>query len=173
MARITTTGRRVTPLRRSDRERLRIVVDTREGQPYNFEPAQVETERKALPAGDYSLSGHEDFVAVERKTLEDFTNSLIRGRERFLREVERLAKLPHRCVVVEADLADVMGWRYRSGAHPHAVLSAAVSLMVDYGVPVMFCSDRQLALRFTEEYLRRVHQALMRGESEGNPTDDV
>jgi len=140
--------------------KLRIIVDTREGQPYRFDPDRTEVEHRALETGDYSLSGWEGAVAVERKTLEDFTTSLIQRRERFLREVGRLSGMPYPCIVVEADLADILGRHYRSGAHPHAILGATVSLLVDYGVPVCFCSDRQSAVMFTERYLRRVHRKL-------------
>ena len=51
-------------------DRVTVVVDTREQEPYTFESGCTEVVRRALPAGDYSIEGHEDSVAVERKTLE-------------------------------------------------------------------------------------------------------
>ena len=68
--------------------------------------------------------------------------------------------VPNRLVVVEGSLADVMGWNYRSGVHPNSVLGGTISLIVDHEIPVVFCSDRQLACRFTEEYLKRVYRKL-------------
>jgi ERCC4-type nuclease len=56
------------PSRRSDEDRITVVVDTREQEPYTFDPRSVTVIRRALPAGDYSIEGHEDSVAVERKT---------------------------------------------------------------------------------------------------------
>ena len=130
-----------------------IIIDTREQVPYAFDSRQVV--RQALPAGDYSVVGFESLIAVERKTLEDFVHSVIRDRERFKKELAKLAGRPHACVVVEAGLPDVLSARYPSGAHPHPVFGAAVSICVDHSVPVFFCGDRQAARRFTEEYLVR------------------
>ncbi|HML93827.1 ERCC4 domain-containing protein [Chloracidobacterium thermophilum] len=143
-------------------DRVTVVVDTREQEPYTFESGCTEVVRRALPAGDYSVEGHEDSVAVERKTLEDFVSTVIRSRKRFTRELRRLCEYDAACVVVEADLRDILGGRYRSGAHPNAVLGALLSIVVDFGIPVFFCSDRQAACRFVEEFLHRYHRKVSR-----------
>ncbi len=111
--------------------------------------------RKALPAGDYSLVGMEQRVAVERKSLQDFVQTVIRSRRRFQNELRRLQGYEHACVVVEGSLRDVLDGRYTGGAHPNSVLGAAVSICVDWGVPVFFCGDRQTARQFVEAYLDR------------------
>jgi hypothetical protein len=38
------------------------------------------------------------------------------------------------------------------------VFGATLSIIVDHGVPVFFCGDRQLASRFVEELLCRYHR---------------
>jgi ERCC4-type nuclease len=139
-------------------ERITVVVDTREQEPYAFDPALVTAVRQALPAGDYSLPGYEASIAVERKSLEDFVASVIKARARFGRELRLLSEYDLGCVVVEATLEDVLARRYRSGAHPSAVLGATLSIIVDHGVPVFFCGDRQLACRFVEGLLCRYHR---------------
>jgi DNA excision repair protein ERCC-4 len=139
-----------------------VVVDTREQEPYSFDSERVAIVRRALPAGDYSIEGIEDRVAVERKTLDDFVTTVIRQRDRFHCELRRLAEYDAACVVVEANLTDVIGGRYRSGAHPHAILGAILSIVVDHGLPVFFCSDRQAAAWFTEGYLLRCHEMIGR-----------
>lgn len=133
---------------------MQIVVDSREQAAYEFDTQKVESIRRALPAGDYSLVGWEDRVAVERKSLEDFVSTVIRSRKRFREELRKLSGYESACVVVEANLRDVLTGHYRSGAHPNAILGSVVSICLDYGVPVYFCSDRQVACRFVEEYLR-------------------
>ena len=147
-----------------------IIIDTREQQGYSF--GQVV--HRALAAGDYSVEGFESQIAVERKTLEDFVHSVIRDRERFKRELAKLTDYPHACIVVEAGLPDVLLARYPSGAHPNSVFGAAVSICVDHGVPVFFCSDRQTARCFTEEFLVRAakSQAVLcaRHEEESGPS---
>jgi ERCC4-type nuclease len=69
-------------------DRITVVVDTREQEPYSFDSDKVSAVRKALPAGDYSLVGLEERVAVERKSLTDFVSTVIRGRKRFHRELK-------------------------------------------------------------------------------------
>jgi ERCC4-type nuclease len=135
-----------------------VVIDTREQEAYGFDPGEVTSVRRALPAGDYSLDGHEAAVAIERKSLEDFVTSAIRDRERFGRELRALSGYDLGCVVVEATVEDILAHRYRSGAHPHAVLGAALSIIVDHGVPVYFCGDRQIACRFVAGLLLRYHR---------------
>ncbi len=138
--------------------RIAVVIDTREQEPYGFDPARVAPVRRALPAGDYSLVGHETVVAVERKSLDDFVTTAVRNRERFARELRLLATYDLGCVVVEATLEDVLAHRYRSGAHPQSVFGATLSMVVDFRVPVFFCSDRQLACRFVQGLLLRYHR---------------
>ncbi len=145
-----------------------IIIDTREQEPYEFDPETVDVKRQALTAGDYSLEGFEDLVTIERKSLPDYVQSVIKQRDRFMKEVNKLSEIPHSCIVVEGDLSDIMGRRYRSGAHPNSVLGATLSLLIDYNIPVCFCSDRQLAKTFTEMFLKRVYRKLTSDTEEEN-----
>ena len=148
-----------TPTSRSRRELPTVIVDTREQLAWTFDPAVFQVVRRALPAGDYSLAGHEHRVAIERKSLDDYVVSVITGRERFGRELHKLAAFELGCVVVEGSLEDVLAHRYRSGAHPNAIFGATTSIIVDRRVPVFFCSDRQIARRFVESVLLRFARA--------------
>jgi DNA excision repair protein ERCC-4 len=142
---------------------VRVIIDTREQLPYCFSD-RVVVVRSPLAAGDYSVEGFEsapDGLAVERKTLDDFVSSVIRQRPRFRRELEKLRAYRAACVVVEADLGDIFAHRYHSGVHPNAVVGAALSIIVDYGLPVFFCSDRQTCCRFTEGYLLRAYRKVI------------
>jgi len=139
-----------------------VVVDTREKEPYSFNPQHIEVVKHALPAGDYSLLGMEYLVAVERKSLDDFAQTVIRGRERFKKELVALQTYQCACVVVEAGFADVLSGSYRSGAHPNSVRGSALSIIVDYNIPVFFCSNRQAARLFVEEYLLRFYRKVTR-----------
>ena len=145
---------------------IHVVVDTREQRPYAFPRDRVTTFRRMLPAGDYSLVGLETVVAVERKTLDDLVSTVIHGRDRFRRELERLATYDAACVVVEGDLTDIMQHRYRSKAHPHSVLGLITAIFIRHRIPVLFCSNRTCANRFVESYLTRYyreHQAISQG----------
>jgi len=54
-----------------------LIIDSMEQKPYSFKAFRkwfVAIERRKLPAGDYSIAGLEDRVAVERKSLQDLFN---------------------------------------------------------------------------------------------------
>ena len=134
-----------------------VIIDTREQEPYSFDPRLATAVRRALPAGDYSVDGLEACVAVERKTLDDFVSTVIHNRARFREELRTLTGYQAACVVVEAGLIDVLQKRYRGDAHPNAVLGNALSLILDYRVPVFFCTTRQASCQFVQAYLLGAH----------------
>lgn len=140
---------------------LTIVVDTREQEGYSFSTPSV---RKKLDAGDYSLLGLENRVAVERKSMEDFVNTVLRSRARFTKELKKLGSFDAACVAVEANYRDIVEGRYRSGASPKALMGFVSSIIVDFGIPVFFLSDRQAAIWFVEDYLIRFHQKCCGGK---------
>jgi ERCC4-type nuclease len=139
-------------------DRPRIIIDSREQEGFAFDPLKVDVERRALPAGDYSLAGFEQRVAVERKSLQDFVSTVIRGRKRFTVELERLRSYERACIVLEGSLADIFGRRYRGGADPASVYGALLWVLVDLGIPVIPCGDRQVACRLTQDFLLRFHR---------------
>jgi DNA excision repair protein ERCC-4 len=145
-------------LSRFRRSEPTIIVDTREQEPYSFDLRLANAERRALPAGDYSVAGLEGVVAVERKTLDDFVSTVIHGRERFLAELRKLGGYRAACVVVEANLVDALQKRYRSAANPNAVLGSALAIILDQRVPVFFCTNRQAACHFVQAYLLAAHE---------------
>ena len=115
-----------------------IVTDSREQRPYAFPGAVV----KALPAGDYSVLGYEEDVAVERKSHVDAYSSLGAGRARFQREVERLAGYDFAAIVVECSLPEFLVPPEFSRLHPRAAIGTLLGWSVRYGVPVLFAGDR-------------------------------
>jgi len=61
-----------------------IKTDSREQLPYEFKsPSEVGT----VLVGDYSISGLEDHISIERKSIDDLIGCLTTGRERFKREL--------------------------------------------------------------------------------------
>jgi len=134
-----------------------IIIDTREQEGYSFDPRLAATVRRALPAGDYSVVGLENTVAVERKSLDDFVSTVIHSRERFRNELRKLAGYRAACVVVEGGVLDVLLHRYRGDAHPNAVIGSSLSIILDFRIPVFFCSNRQAACQFVQAYLLAAH----------------
>jgi DNA excision repair protein ERCC-4 len=123
---------------------LRVIVDSREQVPFTFARFPgVEVETTALPAGDYSLPGFEDRVAIERKSLEDLIGCLKgENRERFERELTRAKHYELFAVVVESTLEDVSKGRYRSEMKAQAVLQSIFAFQVRYRAPFIWAGNR-------------------------------
>lgn len=96
-----------------------VVIDTRENLPYAFEgltcdakdgggPLAVPVVRGTLKSGDYSLKGFESRVACERKSLQDCYGTIGQGRDRFERELARLAEMSFAAVVIEATWPEIV-----------------------------------------------------------------
>jgi ERCC4-type nuclease len=133
-----------------------IVVDSREppDTAYTF-GGRYETVRRALVTGDYSMLGYELTIVAERKTLSDYVSSLTQGRDRFMRECERLANFPVKAILVEATFDDLAKGRYRSRATPQSIIGSTIKLIADFGLPVVLAGSRAYAERFVERMLTR------------------
>jgi len=100
-------------------------LSTREG---------VTTRLETLAVGDYVLS---DRVAVERKSVADFLDTLVGGDRSLFEQVGDLARAYARpVVVVEGD--DLYGER---NVEPNAIRGALASLSVDFGASVLRTTD--------------------------------
>jgi ERCC4-type nuclease len=130
-----------------------IVIDTREKDEYSF--GDIVAIKQKLDAGDYSVAGLENRIAIERKNLDDFVGTVIYQKERFHEELILLARLEFSAIVVEASLTDILEHRYKSGVRPMSVIGAVVAIMVEYRIPIIFCGNRQLACHLTNEILQR------------------
>jgi ERCC4-type nuclease len=113
-----------------------------------------------LATGDYSLAGLEQQCAIERKSLADWTHTVIHDAERWHRELQRLSALTTAVIVVEAGLPDVFAQHQRSAAAPRAILGRALSAQVDYQVPVFFAGDRPHARLWATAWLARTARRL-------------
>ena len=133
---------------------FRIVIDSREQESYTF---ACETVKAKLDAGDYSVVGFEQRVAVERKSLRDFVGTVIHDFDRFARELAKLSAMDAACIVVEADLTAVLCGLHHDALRavaPQSLLGAATYIGIKYRVPVYWCGSRPAAVRFTDAYLR-------------------
>ena len=87
-----------------------ILIDTREQRPYAF--SSCPTLRVALETGDYSYicDGRElrDVVAIERKSVTDLLGCIGGQRDRFERELARLAELSFRAIIIECAIPDLL-----------------------------------------------------------------
>ncbi len=101
---------------------------------------------KELPVADYILS---DRVAVERKSVQDFVNSIIDGR--LFEQAAALAQAFSRPVIV-VEGKDIYSARR---VHPNAIRGAIAALAVDYGIPIVFTKDAADTAAFLRVVARR------------------
>jgi ERCC4-type nuclease len=128
-----------------------VVIDTREQTPLTF--ANLPTIRGTLDTGDYSISGLEHLVAVERKSRPDLLACLGHGRDRFKHELQRLRGYRFRMLVVEASAADLESGQWRSQLKPQHVLGSLTSWTADYDLPTWLAGTHEAAGRFVARYL--------------------
>lgn len=129
---------------------ITIKIDTREQQSYKFEnPSEIGT----LGIGDYSICGLENYVAIERKELNDLIGCLTTDRERFEKELDRGRALDYFALIVEASLSDLANGNYRSQMGPKSAVQSLLAFSVRYRLPIFFCENRQYGARVTESLL--------------------
>jgi ERCC4-type nuclease len=133
-----------------------VLVDSREQQPLEIVAYPVEV--VGLPCGDYGIKGFSDWnnpaFAVERKSLNDLIGSLTTGRDRFMREVEKLREFRFRCLLIEAVRGEVEMGQYRSAATPASILGSLAALQVRAGLHVIWAGSPEGAACELERLVR-------------------
>ncbi len=141
--------------------KYKVVVDSRELASnvvkellkYNVLPKP-----EKLEVGDYIVS---DRICIERKRIDDFIDSIID--KRIFEQASRLKKAYEKPIII------VEGNRYSRNFNPNALRGAIISLIVDFGIPVIFSDSEEetasiialLAKREQEEEKREIQ---IRGE---------
>lgn len=119
---------------------LTILVDDREKLPYEFEKSEI----RRLKFGDYSIENYR--IAIERKSLEDFTSSISgKKRTRFESNIKRAKEnLDFYAIVIEAnyeDLDNPDNWHNKISVN--CVKGTALKWSLKYNIPVYFVSNRE------------------------------
>lgn len=145
---------------------FRVVVDTREQAPFHF--TNIDnlivplTTNKALESGDYSIEGLEALVSIERKSVGDFCGSITSDRDRFQREMRRLADLDYAAVVIEGSWPEFQSDARRSRVTTATIQGTMIAWSMDYGVHFFPCMSRRhaevMTLRILQRYWKK-HQA--------------
>jgi hypothetical protein len=134
----------------------------------SFVPVMIRTRRVELKTGDYTISGLEDRLTIERKSGADFIGSVTGGHVRFEREHERMAAMVNSggfcCVVVEDSLDSILDSLPPLSGKQSTILGTAASWPSKYNVPWYFAGSRLWAERFAYRFLCRAFDKLTRGE---------
>jgi ERCC4-related helicase len=108
----------------------RVFVDPREREMGKLlEGLGLEITLKNLDVGDYVLS---DRLAVERKTADDFVQSIIDPERNLFRQISDLSRTYDRPVLI-LEGRDL----YTRQMNPASIRGALASIAVDYGVPII------------------------------------
>lgn len=137
-----------------------VLVDSREQTPWTFEGQGITCGRATLATGDYSLPGLEHRVAIERKSLDDWTGTVMRSRARFYRELERLRAFDFRCVIIETSVRQIMDGKYRSAARPESIMGFIAEIVVAQFVPVYLGGSRAEAQILAGAFLKMASRKL-------------
>lgn len=89
-------------------------------------------------------------VAIERKSVADLMGSLGVGRERFEKEMARLAKIRWRFLVIEGEMREIAAGTRFSTLTPKQIMSPLLSWQTKYGLHVVPTVDRAWAARIVE-----------------------
>ncbi|HJX82962.1 MAG TPA: hypothetical protein VJ723_01315, partial [Candidatus Angelobacter sp.] len=118
-----------------------LLVDTREQNPFDFSPFAgwfSGIKEKALKLGDYSVAGLEDICVVERKGLSDLVGSCtsVSSRGVFVKRLQRMARVPHRLLVVTSALSEVKS-EYSHGGNPNRVTQSLIAMLAGLQIPFL------------------------------------
>ncbi|HID47525.1 MAG TPA: RNA helicase, partial [Methanococcaceae archaeon] len=111
-----------------EEKKPKIVIDHRERTIGKLLFGRAELEFKNLEFGDYVLS---DRVVVERKTSEDFENSIIDGR--LFKQLKELKNYEKPILIIEGDRFERL--------EENVIKGAILSIVLDYHIPVLFSRD--------------------------------
>ncbi|MDI9610492.1 MAG: DEAD/DEAH box helicase [Archaeoglobales archaeon] len=123
-----------------ERTGLRILVDSREMRSEVVKILRelgTNLEVKNLEVADYVLS---DRVAIERKTVDDFVDSLIS--DRLFPQILKLKSYPRPVIVLEGENM------FRRAVHPNAIRGAIAAIVTDFGIPMIFTKDERETAEF-------------------------
>ena len=120
-----------------------IIIDSREQTPFSFEniPVQYGT----LSAGDYSLAGFTDLIAIERKSLQDMVQCCGKERDRFKSCLFRLRSYKCKAVIIEATLGQIESGKWYGDLKPSHVLGSINSWRARYGIEFIYAGTPELA----------------------------
>ncbi len=143
--------------RTKPKERPYVLIDTREQRALRFAPdLGVDCGEATLPAGDYSVRGFTHLIALERKSVSDLVQTLTKGRERFENELDVLANLRWKAILVEGRRGDVEAGIYRSQATPQSIIGSLRAIWMRWGVATFWCDSPEGCAREVAWYARRL-----------------
>jgi ERCC4-type nuclease len=132
------------------------IIDTREQNPLSFRRFRgwfADIEERALPLGDYSVSGMENSCVVERKDLADLICSFTSNRAVFINRLRRMSDRPHSLLVITASLTEIKSeYPYRA-ANPNRITQSLIAVLAGLRLPFICTENHELGEEIVASYL--------------------
>lgn len=157
-----------------------IIKDTREQKGYTFEASRTKYHvckgmvSRKLDTGDYSIEGLEDKICIERKaSVVELANNVGFGNRRFMAEIERMKEFPHKFLVLEFSLQQLMDFPEGSDIPESEIKKLKISnkymlrflmeLQINHDVHVIFCGSKRDAKWTVLSILKRINEKYSSG----------
>lgn len=148
-----------------------VIKDTREQDGYFFGPFNTcagMIEHK-LDTGDYTIEGLEDKICVERKgCVEELAVNLGQKKHAFLDEIERMKPFPHKFLVLEFSLEDLLRFpdETRIPVKNKASLKITGKYMIKClmefalynNIQILFCGNKHNAFLAVSSLFKRINE---------------
>jgi ERCC4-type nuclease len=148
-----------------------VVKDTREQDGYYFKPHNTcagMVEHK-LDTGDYSIQGLEDKICIERKgCVEELAVNLGQKKYAFLNEIERMSNFPHKFLILEFSLDDLIKFPDETRIPANKLSSVKITgkymlkclfeFQLYNNVQVLFCGNKYNGFIAVSSILKRVNE---------------
>lgn len=148
-----------------DYSNLKIVIDTREQQPWEF--SRCVTASKKLDTGDYSLEGYEHLLCIERKkSVGEIANNIVE--KRFKDVIERMTNYKYAFFIMEFNMQDILNYPIGSNVPKKMwdklrvssgfILKVLLEIQLKYNIKILFCGNASDASRVAQSLMTKVYE---------------
>ena len=155
-----------------------VIRDTREQEGYYFSEYDMclgMVDQK-LDTGDYSIVGMEDKVCIERKgCVEELAINLGQKKQTFLREIDRMKEFPHKFIILECSLSELVDFPENSRIPEKSkgsvkitgkyMLKCLMEFQLYDNIHVIFCGNKYNAFLTVSSLLKRVNELYTVGKN--------
>jgi len=114
----------------------KIIIDNRERNslvPSELIKMEIPVEFQQLKVADYIINN----IAIERKTISDFVNSMIN--KRLFKQLEEMSQYPQQLLLIEGSQEELE----KTGINSNAIRGFLLTITIKFKVPVIFTKDQE------------------------------
>jgi ERCC4-type nuclease len=148
-----------------------VIKDTREQEGYHFSAfnACAGMIELKLDTGDYTIKGLEKQVCVERKgCVEELAINLGQKKFAFMNEIQRMKAFPHRFIVLEFDLEDLISFPEKTRIPVRNKLALKITgkymlkCLMEFelyeNIHILFCGNKHNAFLAVSSLFKRINE---------------